>query len=307
MYDKAGRRVASIDPLGNQWTTEYGPTCEPEATENPLGERNENVYDPGRQAGGHSGPAWPAHDERLRSGGAIGGHDRSARDVRSSTVYDEVGRPIAAIDPLGSMWTTVYDEAGQGSLPESIRSGTRTTTVYDEAGPRDRDSRSAGQPQHERVHDAGNQVAQVNPLGYRTTNIFDAANRPVAVSIRWAIGRRRFTMRRASDGFDRRAGQPVTRPCSTRPAEPWPMSNPLGCRATRSTMRPAETSHRSIRWAIGRRPYTTRPTADRAIDPLGQRMTTVFDAAGRRVEATVDRLGYRTTYAHDAAGRRRDV
>jgi RHS repeat-associated protein len=146
-------------------------------------------------------------------------------------------------------------------------------------------------------------VAGINPLGKRTTTVFDAAGRSIAtvdplsnrtISVYDNAGRAVASItplgKRSTTVFDS-AGRSTAR------------VDPLGKRTT-SVFDAAGQNIASVD-PLSRRSTTVFDSAGRSVarvDPLANRTTTVFDRAGQTV-ASIDPLGKRSTTVFDLAGR----
>jgi YD repeat-containing protein len=155
VYDVVGNVIAAIDPLGVVTRTYYDANRRPvTVVQNLVGQTIEVSTPPGRN------PAVP--DENLRT----------------DMVYDELGNPIATIDPLGLITRTYYDGLSrsvtvvQNLVGQAIEAG--TPPARDPANP-DQNVRT------DSVYDASGQaIAKVDPLGKITRAYFDNLSRPVS-------------------------------------------------------------------------------------------------------------------------------
>ncbi len=152
VYDDEGNVIAMIDNAGIISRTYYDNLNRPEYVVANLVGQGISVGTPPTY-----NPAYPD------------------RNVRTQTVYDKAGNPIATIDTLGLITRTYYDgnnrpetvvqnltgqgisvttPPARGSVPDQ---NLRTDTTYDENG---------------------NVIAMTDPLGIITRTYYDEANRP---------------------------------------------------------------------------------------------------------------------------------
>jgi RHS repeat-associated protein len=93
VYDAAGNLIATVDPAGSVTRTYFDQDNRPQVVvRNLYGQTIEN-------------PTPPAYDP-----------DFPDRNVRTENVYDEYGRIIAAIDPLGHVTRTYYDSLDRPAI-----------------------------------------------------------------------------------------------------------------------------------------------------------------------------------------------
>ncbi|MEW6568268.1 MAG: hypothetical protein AB1449_08915, partial [Chloroflexota bacterium] len=156
VYDTRGNAIATIDPSGVITRTYYDGNNRPVVVvQNLTGQSIENPTPPTYN------PAYPD------------------QNVRSETVYDDAGNPIATIDNRGIITRTYYDTLNR---PEFVvvnlvgqDIGVGTPPAYDPNYP-DRNVRT------QYVYDpAGNTVATIDTLGRITRTYYDQNNRPVTV------------------------------------------------------------------------------------------------------------------------------
>ncbi len=163
VYDLAGRLLATVDALGQRTTALYDEADRPIARVNALGYRTTITYD--------------AADRPIEV--------LDARGYRTTTVYDVLGRVQATVEARGYRTTYVYDAAGRlDQLQSPQLGGDYTKYFYDEAGQRVSWFRALGGQSGNlttTVYDSrGQAVAQVNPLGQRSTLVYDLLGQPVA-------------------------------------------------------------------------------------------------------------------------------
>ncbi len=156
VYDIRGNAIATIDPSGAITRTYYDQNNRPVVVvQNLTGQSIENPTPPTYN------PAYPD------------------RNVRSETVYDDAGNPIATIDNRGIITRTYYDTLNRPQfvvvnlVGQGI--GVGTPPAYDPNYP-DRNVRT------QYVYDpAGNTIATIDTLGRITRTYYDENNRPVTV------------------------------------------------------------------------------------------------------------------------------
>ncbi|PKO16677.1 MAG: hypothetical protein CVU39_07585 [Chloroflexi bacterium HGW-Chloroflexi-10] len=155
LYDDLGRSVGSIDPLGHINRTYY------DVLQRPL-QSLQNVVDLD-----DDDETIPAYDENTPDQNVPG----------SQIVYDDDGRQIASINPLGIITRTYYDDLGRAWL-----------TVYNLSGQTPQvDTPPTFDPQNPLVNirtetiynAAGQAIASKDTYGRINRTYFDGLNRPV--------------------------------------------------------------------------------------------------------------------------------
>jgi len=97
------------------------------------------------------------------------------QNVRTETVYDEVGNPIATVDTLGMITRTYYDGNNRAVtvVQNLVGQGISTSTPPNRGTVPDQNLRT------DTVFDEnGNAIATIDPLGIITRTYYDEANRP---------------------------------------------------------------------------------------------------------------------------------
>ncbi|MFZ6029544.1 MAG: carboxypeptidase regulatory-like domain-containing protein [Chloroflexota bacterium] len=156
IYDEQGRAIASVDPAGRV---------------------NRTYYDEWGRAylSVQNLTGWSIYNSTPPEFNA----DYPDRNVRSETIFDEKGRAIAQIDPLGRITRTYFDELDRSYLQVANLTGwdiqNDEPPPYDPAYP-DQNLRS-----ETIFNDEGEAVANRDPLGRLTRTYFDALNRPSLV------------------------------------------------------------------------------------------------------------------------------
>ena len=149
VWDTNDRRIAVIDALGNRASTLYNTNGQVLANIDQLGNRNTNVYDASGSLAATINPlgnrtSFTYHNGQVQT-------VENAIGAVSTTLRDDVNRPVVTINPLGFRNTTLYDTDGRvtGSINPL---GARTTVLYG----------------------SGRQVkATINPLANRTSFAYD--------------------------------------------------------------------------------------------------------------------------------------
>ena len=126
-YDRAGRRVSSINPAGNVVTTVYFKDGQVKSITDPEGMVTLYRYDKLRRrklvvqsyvVQGSSDPAdwiWDAGDSRYEdgSGNAIAHGTENDENIIVLVAYDIAGRMVSMRDPRGNETTYAYDKLGR--------------------------------------------------------------------------------------------------------------------------------------------------------------------------------------------------
>ena len=164
LYDAYGQTVGSMDPLGAISRTRYDALNRPVVSVS-------NLTDPNNSAASWTDlrelSAPPAYDE-----------ENADRNVPGSqSVYDDEGRQIASINPLGVITRTYYDELGRAWLSVQNLSGQTpqvdTPPTFDPLNP-------LVNIRTETIYNgAGLAIASKDTYGRIRRTYFDGLNRPV--------------------------------------------------------------------------------------------------------------------------------
>jgi RHS repeat-associated protein len=297
VYDAAGRLIASIDPLGNRTTTVYDKEREKVARVNPLGKRSTSIYDTAGRLSASIDPlnnrTTQVYDKADRVVGVI-----NALGKRSTSVYDAVGRLVASVSQLGNRTTLGYDKASRLARVTNPL-GNSTTTVYDDA---DRPIATVN-PLLNRISTtydaAGRAIRVTNPLNKITTTVYDAADR--------LVGTVNPLLQRTTYGYDaasqqisvRDANNKITTSVFDLDGRPQATVDSNGNRVSQAY----DAASRRIALVDPRANRTTLVYNDAgwqtvSIDPLTRRTTQGYDANGRQT-LRLDARGNRTTYVYD--------
>lgn len=262
-YDGSGRQLWAKGPTGEIARTVYEARGLVERT---IAE----CYTGGAYSTGACDPFDPAHPERNRV---------------ATYGYDERGRPIAAIDPLGVATAVAYDTAGRpfkttGNAvpagPTNASTNVATTTEYDAAG---------------RV------TATLDPLGRRTVYRYDLAGR-VYATIRNYVDEDPATGTADSDLVARTEYDAGGRPIATIANYVDGIWNPAQPDTDNKTVTVYDELNRPIK-TIAHYVDGVSAAGEPDTDLISE---TVYDAAGN-VVATSDPLGRVTVTAYDALNR----
>ncbi len=320
-YDRLGRLVGTVDPLGR--TTGYAYDRAGRVTRTTLPDPD----GPGSTSTTSTAAAQDAPEYQSRYD-AAGRRIETIDPLGRSTLYayDRFGRLTSETDALGNRTEYAYDAAdrlievrtpsplsGEGGGEGSSHLASVTRYVYDDLDRRTSVTLAAGTSAAATTsyaYDAWSRVIEtVDPTGRRTAYAYDAAGRPASTTrVAGAVDRSTYYETFDENGQVTGSGYAETDDATTRYA--YDRAGNL----TAVTDATGRTSYFAYD-AAGRRTGATDPTGavTRTFYDAAGRMTGLLDAAGRTLEYAYDRLdrrtsetdalGNRTEYAYDAAGR----
>ena len=196
-YDTEGRLTTRADGRGNDWTREYDGFGRLAATEDPLGDRMEQLYDDGGNT---------TESRRLGAGGVLlaksgAGYDLlgratthtqnlwsddpgTAQTLTTTTAYDSGGNVLSVTDALNRQTTFNYD-AAERLTSRTDPAGNETSYQLDPMGQPEAVTLTevlpgGGQAATTTTHELdalGRAIATTDPLGNTTHQVFDAAGR----------------------------------------------------------------------------------------------------------------------------------
>ena len=276
VYNDDGQVIASIDPLGKITRTYYDDAGRPEIvvrnlTDHAIASDTPPDFDP----------------------------DYPDQNVRTETVYDEYGRTIATIDPLGRVTRTYYDALDRPQYvvrnltdhaiasdtppdfdPDYPDQNVRTETVYDEYG---------------------RTIATIDPLDRVTRTYYDILDRPVVVVRNWdGVSIQDETPPQHNPAYPDRNIRSET--IYDKDGMAIATVDTLG-RITRTYFDGLGRPVTVVRNLVGQDVFTeTPPSYDPDYPDQNVRAETEYDLAGRRVRIS-DNSGAATTFAYDDLGR----
>ncbi len=265
-YDAKGRRIATVDPMGNITRVEYNAIDKESAQIDVLGRRTELYYD---AYGNLVETRYPDGTTEAQSYDAenhlLSKTDRAGRTT--ATVFDAAGRLVETRYPDGAVTKAVYDKAGR-ELTQTDARGNVTRFTYDDSG---------------RLTTTTNPLNQVTTTAYNTTgtkaSVRDALNR-VTKFVYDAAGRLIETIHPDSTTSD--TDNPRTRL----------VYDALG----------RKTSQTDEMGRVTAFEYTSLGQLAAVVDATGQRTAYGYDESGHKITQT-DALGRVTRWVYDAAGR----
>jgi RHS repeat-associated protein len=181
-YDSLGRRVETLDPLGNSRLYVYDDANNLISETDP----NEEVWTRGYDPLGRLIRSTNPLDESVTYGFNDAGQQTTvsnAMNETTTTTFDAAGRVVSTSDPLGKVTSYAYDANGnQTSVTDP--NGLTTESEYDY---RDRLVKVTDPEGHETEYTynrVGEQTVQTDAKGHDTTQAFDALGRMISTTDR---------------------------------------------------------------------------------------------------------------------------
>jgi RHS repeat-associated protein len=174
-YDDANRLIRTIDPAGNETTTEYDEAGNLVATSDALGRMTSYSYDELNRLVATTDQLGNETTTEYNPDGTVASTADSLGRT-TSYQYDDLKRVIVVTDPLGGETTTTYDEAGNVAATTDAL-GRATTFEYDALNRLIRQTDPLGGVIEHFYDAAGNRVRTVDPRGNETAYSYDELNR----------------------------------------------------------------------------------------------------------------------------------
>ena len=174
-YDDANRLIRTIDPAGNESTSEYDEAGNLVATADALGRTSAYGYDELNRLISTIDPQGNETTTAYNPDGTVAS-TVDALGRTTSYQYDDLNRVISVIDPLGNETSTTYDEAGNvASTTDAL--GRTTAFEYDALNRLILQTDPLGGVTEHFYDPAGNRRRTIDPRGYSTLFFYDELNR----------------------------------------------------------------------------------------------------------------------------------
>ncbi len=321
-YDSLGRRISTTDPLSHTTATAYDDAGHAVSETDRVGETSTRAYDPLGRLKKSTDPLGNA----TTFGYDDAGRQNLVTDPRGdskTSAFDDAGRQIAMTDAAGQTTGFVYDADGnQTSVTDPL--GHTTLHEYDHRDRLVKTTDAGGAVTRQAYDRAGDLLAETDAKGNDTLHAYDGLGRKVSTTDR--LGHtttfaydaldRQTTLTDAEGGVTSYAFDGLGRPASTTWPDHVPASLPgdagYGITATehdeygrllRSTDQLGDTVTHLYDAAGRRTTRVYRAAADSPSGTIADQDDFTYDAAGRLLSATKGRYANSIAYVYDAAGR----
>ncbi|HVF74602.1 MAG TPA: DUF6531 domain-containing protein [Acidimicrobiales bacterium] len=306
--DANGRVLSVADPTGGVTANEWDSVGRLTAATDPLGRRTAYTYDFRDRLTTTTDPAGGVTTNRYDAAGRLTSR-RDAAGATTTFTLDAAGQVTKVTDALGGITSHAYDAAGNRTNTTDAN-GHVNKTGYDSMDQPVSRTNGDGETSTVRYDAGGLVVAEIDPLGNRTSHVHGAIGDRTATTD--PLGRvtrfgfdlnRRQTSRTAPDGIVTAYGYDNTGNLTSvtensRPGQPS-SSTVNVTTAYRYDSRKLLTETTDANGAVTGQAYDARGLLTSTTDPLGKVTGYRYDAAGTRSSRT-DANGVTTSYSYDS-------